>query len=198
MQKSMAFGLNELVERVPPPEPVWYSTKDAGARRPPDFTQGQLPPSGLPGLPTDYWEFIRRYGSVSFSLTGYGYGDIIRVLSPFDPRFPDWLNDELTFFREYRASEGPEYFSEPIYPEPCGLFPWGEGIQRKHYFWRTTGEPDRWTVVAYYDLEIFTSFELSMSQFLAQLMLGKIDARFIGYPRPEFRFEPRHWSVDHF
>ena len=67
-----------------------------------------------------------------------------------------------------------------LFPEPDGLLLWGFGQDRKHFFWHTLGPPESWKVIALYDLEIFTRFEMPMIRFMEQLLCGELDCSFIG------------------
>jgi hypothetical protein len=130
-------------------------------------------------FPDDLYLFISTYGSGSFQYEG---SDLVVVLNPFEPRYQAKRDKYLDLIREYKQEEGNNYIPYDIHPEKPGLFTWGWGEGRKHFFWLTQGEANDWPVIALYDIELFNRFDMPMILFLEQLLTGQMDADFIGIP----------------
>lgn len=136
---EMAPGpaLVRLQEVLPPPEPA-IETGSATAWASVEEDLGLA-------LPSDYKQFIARYGT----------GSIDRSLVVFNPfaRFEtlrldrrNLISRQIGPFRLHREEEGMDV-PYPLYPEPGGLLPWGRTTRGGFLFWITVGDPDGWTVV---------------------------------------------------
>ncbi len=164
MSSSADQVLGELIAAVAPPKtPIGVSVH---AKAP-----------NLPALPPDLMKFIQAYGSGYFDIDGSIF---LEVLNPYSDDYWAKQNRDLDTIRQLKLSEGDEYIPYEIYPDQPGLLLWGYGEDRKHFFWFTDGDPSVWPVIAMYDLEIFTRFDLSMLSFTKQLLCGEIDCSFIG------------------
>ena len=95
------------------------------------------------GLPTDYCQFIERYGTGCVD-------EYLWVLSPFTEREPLHLVKEgarlLKGMRYLRTECGDEQVPYPVFPEPGGVLPWGVTDNGDMLFWVTKGEPGEWFV----------------------------------------------------
>jgi hypothetical protein len=173
--EEIAASCNRLKAAIKPPlEPVGLETRNV--------------PTSLPKLPMDLFAIVDAYGSGFFELDGAVF---LSVLNPYEEQYSRRLNEKLDTIRRLKDSEGEDYVPYPIFPEPDGLLLWGFGQDRKHFFWRTVGPPESWKVIALYDLEIFTGFEMPMIRFMEQLLCGELDCAFIGgVDVPENKLNP--------
>lgn len=170
----MVTALERLIKAVAPPDK-------------PSATEGDIP-QGIPALPRDYLSLIGAYGSGSFYVEQVG--DLVILLNPYSHDYLKRSQDELDMAREVKRTEGDDYIPYEIYPKSPGLLIWGYGEDRKHYFWLTEGKPDEWPVIVMYDIEIFTRFDVPMTEFLRQLFCGEIECNFIGFQKPYDRIDP--------
>ena len=171
-------SLERLTAAIPPPaHPLGLDIK-------------QLP-ADLPLLPADLFRFAAVYGSGFFD-----DGSVfLAVLNPYEDGYWRKQNRDLQLVREFKEEEGDDYIPYDIYPQQPGLFLWGYGQDRKHFFWLTEGQAGSWPVVVMYDIEIFTRFATPMVRFLEQLLCGDLDCSFIGHEGcldpGSLRFAPR-------
>lgn len=73
----------------------------------------------------------------------------------------------------------PERMPYPLFLEPGGLLSRGVTDNNDFFFWRTSGESDRWRVVVTDQIE-WWEFEGGMQKFLAGLLRGISCAPFSG------------------
>lgn len=139
-------------------------------------------------LPSDYREFIERYGS---GLLARFYV----IFSPFSSNenvaLLSCVRSICKYQREFQQ-EWSDRVTYPIWPEPGGLLPWGTDDNGNDYFWRTNGAPDQW-IVAHDDMRNggYRLHDCSMSEFLVQILTGEIAALTGNYPRDDdLIFEP--------
>jgi hypothetical protein len=73
-----------------------------------------------------------------------------------------------------RRLDDEEVFPYPLFPEPCGVLPWGDIASPGVAFWLTgPGDPDRWPVVVateecdYWDRFDGTACEFLTAEFFA-------------------------------
>ncbi len=122
-------------------------------------------------LPRDYKQYIDTYGC----------GIVADFVHPFDPFVPDDVadRDEVTVqYRHVRQSRGWDLFPYDVYPEPCGLLPWGETENGDALFWLTEGAPDAWpTIVAGTRNVHVERYDMPMTTFLARFVSGAIKSR---------------------
>lgn len=119
-------------------------------------------------FPSDYKMFLKTYG------LGTPNGDF-SVLSPFDDSFP---SEQIRFRQVYREFYGTpdylEYIAEGLSaPVPAGLVAWANGDSATAYWDTKAGDPDQWTVVEERE-DYWQQFPLSMSDFLARVITGRI------------------------
>jgi hypothetical protein len=177
----MALPASELLRVLPPP----HVPREAGASL--HEWNAVFAAIGT-RLPEDYVQFINRYG------TGIVCG-FFHVLNPFAANehvnlLSRWTRT-LSAMASLRANPkfGREMVPFPLYFEPGGLFPWGTTDNGEDLFWKTAGDPDRWTVVVIGRACGVEVFDHSMSQFLKGVLEGSI--------RPEF-LPANPWAVPFF
>ena len=140
-------------------------------------------------LPSDYKEYIARYGRGSID-------EFLWVLSPSDD------NENLSMVvqsevrreaqREFRSAAG-QQLPFAIYPEPGGLLPWGFTDNGDVCYWRTGNvDPDRWPVVIVDSRSArWEEFAGSMTGFIVAVLTGRHVSRVfpddIPSSKPEFR-----------
>ena len=167
----MASPIADLLDVLPPPE----AAREAGANL---REWNKVFAAVATRLPEDYVQFINRYGTGS--VCGFFW-----VYNPFSAN--EHLNllscwtGTLAAMASLRADpeQGHAMVPFPLYFEPGGLFPWGRTINGEDLFWKTTGDPDRWTVVVIGRSCGVEPFEFSMSQFLAGVLRGSLRPAFL-------------------
>ncbi|MET7749731.1 SMI1/KNR4 family protein [Micromonospora sp. NPDC005367] len=124
-------------------------------------------------LPRDYKALVERFPDGKFA-------EAITVVRPGakkgDPEdFLGYYRHRLNDMRAWRA-DGDGVFPYPIFPEPNGLLPWGEGPRGELFFWLTdSADSDSWTVVwADVDFTEWHSFSGGVCQFLLEVVLGEV------------------------
>ncbi|HET6251682.1 MAG TPA: ankyrin repeat domain-containing protein [Tepidisphaeraceae bacterium] len=166
--------LKKLVR--PPSEPVF-----TGAPK----LWGQIEKKLGTKLPDDYKKFIDAYGS----------GDFAQFYAIYNPLQSHGVVEQIDEVRQdYRQGHesNSERYPYPVFPEPSGIFPWGNDENGNDYFWLTKGDPDEWTVVAY-DVRGGGAKEhkCTMTEFLLKVLTKEIPALAGGYPKPEhLEFSP--------
>jgi hypothetical protein len=135
-------------------------------------------------LPTDYREFVVTYGSGLFA-------QFYRVYNPFAASKYTALATSVqrvcAAAREIKC-EWPDQVPYPIYPEQPGLVPWGNDENGNDYYWLTEGASDTWRVLSdEVRGEGFRDYGCTMTEFLARVLLGEIEALAGDYPRDENR-----------
>jgi len=96
-------------------------------------------------LPDDYKSFIEHYGT----------GRIAGLLWPLNPfssnkhlnlleQSPLILNAERILRDEF-----PQFHPWPLFPEVGGLLPWCVTDNGDYVLWRTSGDPNEWTIFIY-------------------------------------------------
>jgi hypothetical protein len=147
-------GLKLLNELMPPPAcPI-----DAAG----DWRDGEA--SLGTGLPEDYKQFIRLYGTGAIG------------------KMPVWVFNALTQqMKDYNEvvqdaygklfEDSPELLPYPLFPRPGGLLYWGATGNGDYLHWLTSGPPNEWTVVVhdFGDME-FMHFNMGMVAFLLSLL----------------------------
>jgi hypothetical protein len=129
-------------------------------------------------LPDDYKKLINTYGTGCFL-------DFIYPLSPFAPFYVAFnllSGGTMQFLSAYEAGrkEFPEYTPPfPAYPHKRGLFPWASTANGDTLFWLRDGSPNQWGVVVCDSKcsERYDHFKLCATDFLCQLMLGKLKSK---------------------
>lgn len=173
----MPSAIAELLDALPPPE---AACETGGSLR--DWNR-VFAAIGT-RLPEDYVQFINHYGTGS--VCGFFW-----VYNPFSAN--EHLNlltcwtTTLSGMASLRADpeRGHDMVPFPLYFEPGGLLPWGRTVNGEDLFWRTAGDPDRWTVVVIGRSSGVESFDVPMSRFLKDV-IGRLI-------RPEF-VPPNVWD----
>jgi hypothetical protein len=164
--------IDELLQVLPPPDhPVELGIAESWGKVTEKF--------GGP-LPTDYMQFIDRFGS----------GTLNSFLTPFNPfsrnqhiNLFEQVFVQLSALRELRA-EFPEYNSYPLFFEPGGLLPWGTSIDGDVFCWLTAGASGAWHTVVVPRHGEAERFPMSMTQFLARAISGSVKTAALPSPFP--------------
>ncbi|HEX3315461.1 MAG TPA: ankyrin repeat domain-containing protein [Gemmataceae bacterium] len=176
------MSIEKLVKLVPPPkDPVELGAKKDWARA--EKTLGVK-------LPSDFKEFIDRYGSGEFAgfyivYNPFSASDASNLLARFES-----LGGQ---YRE-RHEDDPDNFPLDMFPQVPGMVPWGHDTNGHTYFWLVKNKktPDEWTIVwDEGDDQGFEEHKWTFSEYLLGVLQGKIDALVGNYPNDDsFRFEP--------
>jgi len=169
--------LKELV--APPPRPF-----EAGSLAEWPAVEQKL---GL-SLPVEYRDFILTYGTGQFA-------NFYLIYNPFS--VSEWVNLHTCVerlcntAREFKR-DWPETIPYQIFPDRRGLLPWGGDDNGNYYYWLTEGPPDSWQVVSDEGRgEGFREYGRCMTDFLCEILTGKIQALAGEYPRNKDRvFRP--------
>ena len=170
----------KLFDLVPPPkEPVEAPTAKDWSR-----TEKYLGPK----LPSDFKEFVGRYGS----------GTLAGLYSIFNPCASDKSVNLIERFNEgganydERHAESPERFPYGWFPEKPGLIPWGGDTNGNAYFWlvKAKAKPDSWTVVCDEAGEELVEHPLTFSEFLLAMLENRIESSAITFEPEQLAFEP--------
>jgi hypothetical protein len=138
-------------------------------------------------LPDEYRDFIFTYGTGQFA---HFYG----IFNPFAANeYAAFLPSVKRICDAERETKRnwPEVVPYPIYPEPGGLLPWGCDDNGNYYFWVTSADANTWQVVSdEVRGEGFREYGRNMTEFLTDVLLGKIEPLAGGYPcKDDFVFE---------
>ncbi|MFI6154413.1 SMI1/KNR4 family protein [Kitasatospora sp. NPDC051170] len=129
-------------------------------------------------MPSDYREFVERYGHVQF-------GDDLVVAAPvlvpvvpggncFDGiyYFNKDLGEMLEGWYEWSPEIGRPY---ETFPARGCLLGWGNNTISDYFCWDTSaGDPDLWTVVVWrFDISEMIRFDGGMTEFLAAVLTGE-------------------------
>lgn len=127
-------------------------------------------------LPQDYYDFIAAYGAGMF-------GNWLVVYNPFTK------NPNLNLFRQLEEwgdsyREVKSYYGEDceygegypfeFYPEKNGLVLWG-WIDGGGFSFYWLPKVDKWTIVVYDDADYYKEFDMTMTEFIYNLMLGRTE-----------------------
>src|SRR5262245_40577652 len=134
---AMEPELEELLRLVGAPvEPVEVGAPDAPAWRAVEYRLGLE-------LPSDFKALIATFGNAQFA-------DFLGVLSPFSSNAHIHLerraNKLLGAAHETRR-KNPTAIPYALFPETCGLFPWGVTDNGDALFWLTEGPSSWWHTV---------------------------------------------------
>ncbi|MFE2911957.1 hypothetical protein ACFXI0_08430 [Kitasatospora indigofera] len=124
-------------------------------------------------FPSDYREFVNRYGSVRINgelsvlvptLRSYDAGPIVGF-----PGFVRVTTDGVA--AELAGHEDCPY---PVHPATGGLLAWGSNLNADQFLWLTEGgDPDAWPVVAFYrGLDMWDRFDGGFAAFLLAVLDG--------------------------
>ncbi|MGW2255194.1 SMI1/KNR4 family protein [Kitasatospora sp. NPDC001660] len=129
-------------------------------------------------LPSDYREFVERYGHVQYS------GDLMVATPVLGPGIPDAdrfdglyyfnkdLGEMLEGWYEWNPEIGRPY--EPFPAKGC-LLGWANNTISDYFCWDTSaGDPDQWPVVVWrFDISEMIRFDGGMTDFLAAVLTGQ-------------------------
>jgi hypothetical protein len=128
-------------------------------------------------LPEDYKRFINKYGSGQI-------GGFINIFNPFSEN--EFINlmeqikvrlDAVNYIKENYGEEECPY---SLFPQTNGLLPFAATDNGDVFFWKTTGVPDKWTVVLNESRgSFFEEFQHNFSEVLKNLITGKIESKII-------------------
>jgi hypothetical protein len=135
-------------------------------------------------LPSDYREFVFNYGSGLFA-------QFYRVYNPFaKSEYTALLTSVKRISNAVREikRDWPDQVPYKIHPEKPGLLPWGNDENGNDYYWLTDGPPDSWLVLSdEVRGEGFREYGRCMTDFLSDVLLGKIKALAGDFPTEEHR-----------
>jgi hypothetical protein len=161
--------LADLLSLIPPPSKPYETGGDR--------SWSEIERSLGTALPSDYKRFIELYGTGEL-------GGFIWVYNPFSSS--RGLNllvqapEVLHTWRSKRARYPDREYPHRIYPESTGLFPWAHIDTGAELFWRTSEDPERWTIVVSEARgPEFEKFDGSMTSFLANLLAGKLKSEIL-------------------
>jgi hypothetical protein len=122
-------------------------------------------------LPGDYKRFVASYGTGSIN-------SFITVFNPFSSsRFVNLIDRrqlDLEGMGELRQNF-PQQYAHDKFPPLGGILPFASTDNGEIFYWKTDGDPDQWTVVAYESRgPKYFSFAGPMTEFLAGLLARTI------------------------
>ncbi|MDH6129273.1 SMI1/KNR4 family protein [Kitasatospora sp. GP82] len=128
-------------------------------------------------LPSDYKEFVNRYGSVRILGELSLWIPSLRPSSKGSPSgFEGFVWDTAQVAEELALAyeDDPDEQPYPVFPEAGGLLAWGNNANGSRCFWLTEGDdPDKWPVVIWYqEIEEWDRIGCCMTDFLATLLTG--------------------------
>ena len=166
------MSIDRLTDLVPPP----HRPSEIGSLEQWQAVERELGTA----LPSDYRDFVFTYGSGLFA-------QFYRVYNPFAASEFTALVPSV---RRVCAAVGeikrdwPDVVPYKIHPDKPGLLPWGNDENGNEYYWFTSGPPDSWLVLSdEVRGEGFREYGRCMTDFLAEVLLGKIEALAGDYPR---------------
>ena len=143
----------------------------------------------LGSLPTDYKEFVERFGSGTID-------DFLWIMNPFSANKHGNLlsakEGALNALRELRA--GGEPCPYRLYPEPEGLLPFGQTDNGDVLFWSRQGRPDDWAVVVNASREPeYEEFHFNLTDFLAYVLSREVRCSIFpeAFPSDHPKFKPK-------
>jgi hypothetical protein len=121
------------------------------------------------GLPQDYKDFVRIYGSGIFM-------EFLGVHVPVsESRYVRLQSEVRLICKDLRDDEDSPY---PFWPAPGGLLPFGKTDFGDYLFWLPVGPPDAWGVVVWdRGMGEYEAFDCSLTDFLAGLATGDIEPK---------------------
>jgi hypothetical protein len=127
-------------------------------------------------LPSDYKEFVNRYGSGSIS-------DFLYVHNPFSKnRYGNLVQGASPILDAYKTSRPtfPKEYQFPVYPDKGGVYPWGSTDNGDELHWVTNGAPDKWpTLIVASRGASFELVKYSLSELLLQLLTSRYKSRIL-------------------
>ena len=126
-------------------------------------------------LPTDYMQFIDKYGSGEI-------GGWLTVFNPFSKNQNICLIDQLLYLLSglrILKEKYPEICPYPLMFEPAGILPWGISIDGDIYCWQTAGASGKWKVIIIGRHSEPEEVDLTFSSFLSKAILGELESNTI-------------------
>ncbi len=118
-------------------------------------------------LPDDYKVYINNFGSA--------YVDkFLTIYNPFsqNPNL-NLIEQTKIILEDYRwlQAQGNEQIPFPLFPDKDGLLPFGTTDNGDVLFWKTSGEPNQWTIVVNASREsLYDRFDENMTDFLTKIL----------------------------
>jgi len=138
-------------------------------------------------LPTDFRDFVFRYGSGVFNDPGRL---CVFPRNPLSPDFDNRFCSDCELLREIKELAGDEEFPYAVFPSTSGLMLWADDDNGCMFFWLTEGDPDNWPVLVTPSRSCFWErFELPMTSFLSQAFSRRLICA--PWNEPEFFSGPR-------
>lgn len=127
-------------------------------------------------LPTEYKQFIEKFGTVNFGPSDYY--DFITILNPFCQNTYINIDVMLHYEEAYRLlkKEFPADFPRPHFPQSGSSLAWAITNDGDYFIWDIYGHPDEWKVGIFdRGMQKEVLFELETLEFLKQMAFGKIE-----------------------
>lgn len=124
-------------------------------------------------FPSDYREFVDRYGSVRINGELSVWIPMLRSRDGGpDVGFPGFVRATTHGIAAELAADDDMPYS--VFPDPGGLLGWGSNINADQFFWLTDGDdPDSWPIIAWYrSLNEWDYFDGGFSDFVAGVVDG--------------------------
>ncbi len=138
-------------------------------------------------LPTDFREFVFRYGTGVFNDPGRL---CVFPRNPLAPDFEARFRADLDWVRQMKALAGEGEFPYGVFPTAPGLILWADDDNGCMFFWLTEGDPDDWPVLVTPPGGYFWErFDMPMTSFLAQAFSRRLVCG--PWHLPEFFSGPR-------
>ncbi|MFJ8475605.1 SMI1/KNR4 family protein [Kitasatospora sp. NPDC094011] len=129
-------------------------------------------------LPSDFREFVERYGRVQYS------GDLLVVAPPLRAGVPDeerfdglhqFNRDVGEMLEEWYGWDGVDGRPYEPFPAKGCLLAWANNTSSDYFCWDTSvGDPDRWPVVVWrFGISEWVRFDGGMAEFLAAVLTGE-------------------------
>ena len=138
-------------------------------------------------LPTDFRDFVLRYGTGVFNDPGRL---CVFPRNPLAPDFDSSFRSDREWLREMKELAGEDEFPYDVFPRTPGLILWADDDNGCMFFWLTEGHPDRWPVLVTPPRGYFWErFELPMTSFLARAFSRRLTC--VPWHQPVFFSGPR-------
>jgi len=165
----MLSAINEIIKLIPIPE----NPKETGD----SVSWENIEEQCKTALPDDYKWFINTYGSGQI-------GGFVNVFNPFSAnKYINLISQMkviLDIERELKENDNDHERPYPLFPDEGGLFPFAGTDNGDVFFWKTTGNPSKWTVILA-DLRspYYNEYDTTFSGTLEKLMKEEMNSRII-------------------
>lgn len=123
-------------------------------------------------LPTDYKEFINRYGIGSIN-------NFLWVLDPFTPNSNLNLMEKGKEIREaydILKNEFPKDFTHDMFPSDRGLLPCAITDNGDEIYWLTSNIVDEWNIIVYESRSSdYYEYNMGLAEFLYKILVKEIE-----------------------